>query len=157
MSDRSKRRSIKPVLLSTVIMVAVGYLIYGEADRTVTDGAIEGSPYSTAGHLPRMVAFHAPYCAACLKMKPVVEHLSATCDKRGVFVETVDLSEEDNEAVAENFGVRVLPTYIFLNEQGFEQERLVGRQTAQTLAQALGNLRGQQCVLPKQDHNKGWS
>ncbi len=92
-----------------------------------------------------MVAVHAPYCSVCVRMKPLVESLVTQCDRKGVSVEMVDVSIEENEHLIERYRVVGLPTYLFLDDAGFEVARLVGAQTESTLRQALGALRGEAC------------
>ncbi len=95
--------------------------------------------------LPRMVGLYSPYCAACMKMKPVVESLVSQCDYRGVRLEMVDVSSEGNERLLDHYRVQAVPTFLFLDEYGIEVARLVGSQTEQSLKQALSVLRGKEC------------
>ena len=95
--------------------------------------------------MPRMVELYSPYCPACMKMKPVVEALVSQCDYRGVRLEMIDVSSEENERLMDHYRVRAVPTFLFLDEYGIEVARLVGSQTEQSLKQALSALRGKEC------------
>ena len=95
--------------------------------------------------LPRMVGLYSPYCAVCMAMKPVVESLVSQCDYRGVRLEMVDVSAEENERLLDHYRVLAVPTFLFLDEYGIEVARLVGSQTEQSLKQALSALRGKEC------------
>ena len=107
--------------------------------REVQPSAVE------TGDLPRMVALHAEYCPVCKRMEPLVERLTGQCDKKGVRVNVVDVSTEEHEHLIEKHRVVGLPTYLFIDKDGNEVARLVGAQTGDTLRQALGALRGEQC------------
>lgn len=78
-------------------------------------------------------------------MKPLLERLSRQCDKKGVRVSQIDISEEANEQFIDDYQIRAVPTFLFLDENGVETARLVGRQSEETLRQALSVLRGEQC------------
>jgi thiol:disulfide interchange protein len=60
-------------------------------------------------------------------------------------VESVDVSEEKYEHLLEEYRIKGLPTYIFIDEADYEVARLVGAQTESALKQALGVLRGEDC------------
>ncbi len=115
------------------------------ADDSVASRALETREADTGEALPRMVGLYTPYCAACMKMKPVVESLVGQCDYRGVRLEMVDVSQEKNERLMGHYRVRAVPTFLFLDEYGIEVARLVGSQTEQSLKQALSALRGKEC------------
>ncbi len=78
-------------------------------------------------------------------MKPLVENLVTQCDKKGVDVEMIDVSKEENESLIDEYRIVGLPTYVFIDEAGYEVARLVGAQTESTIKQALGALRGEDC------------
>lgn len=115
------------------------------ADDMVASRAIETGEVDMGEALPRMVELYTPYCAVCMKMKPVVESLVGQCDYRGVRLEMVDVSQEENERLMDHYRVRAVPTFLFLDEYGIEVARLVGSQTEQSLKQALSALRGKEC------------
>ncbi len=105
--------------------------------------------------VPRMMAVHSPFCSVCKKMKPIVNSLIAQCDHKGVRVETVDVSREENEHLIDEYRIEGLPTYLFIDEVGYEVARLVGEQTELTLKQALAVLRGEECPgLGRLNRNK---
>ena len=144
-----KKNRYLAVLIATV---ALGVLSQpgcnpGEvrADDVVASRASETGEVDTGVALPRMVGLYSPYCAVCMKMKPVVESLVSQCDYRGVRLEMVDVSSEENERLLDHYRVRAVPTVLFLDEYGIEVARLVGSQTEQSLKQALSVLRGKEC------------
>jgi thiol-disulfide isomerase/thioredoxin len=107
-----------------------------------------GEPKERDGYvesLPRMVAIHASYCSVCKEMKPIVEKIKAECDLNNVRVESFDVSNEKYEHFVEEYRIKGLPTYLFLDEAEYEVARLVGVQSESALKQALGVLRGEDC------------
>jgi thiol:disulfide interchange protein len=95
--------------------------------------------------LPRMIAIHASYCSVCKEMKPIVEKIKTQCDLDHVKIEAYDVSKEQHEHLLEDFKIKGLPTYVFVDEAEYEVARLVGAQTESALKQALGVLRGEDC------------
>jgi hypothetical protein len=75
-----------------------------------------------------------------------VKDLLTHCDKNSVHLTTVDVSEEDDRQLSEQYSVRALPTLIFLDELGTEvAARLEGGQTASSLKHALVDLNVEHC------------
>ena len=93
----------------------------------------------------RMIAVHADYCSVCSKMKPLVRKIKSRCESRGIAVEIIDLTEENEGRVVEDLHVAALPTYIFLDAKNREVARLIGAQSEETLVQALSVLSGEDC------------
>lgn len=65
-----------------------------------------------------LVDFYAPWCGPCRQMEPLVEDLSE--DKN-----IVKVNVDDNPTIAQNQGVRALPTLV-VYEDGDEIDRSVG-------------------------------
>jgi thiol-disulfide isomerase/thioredoxin len=95
-----------------------------------------------------MLELYTPWCPTCVKMKPVVEDLAARCAGNGVRIDTVDVSQDQNERIAQQYGVSAVPTFLFLDENGVESGRLVGAQTATDLGRGLKALAGASCGGP---------
>jgi cytochrome c-type biogenesis protein len=81
-------------------------------------------------------------------MKPVVEELAARCAKTGVDIQTVDVSREENERIADRYGASAVPTFLFLDANGAEAKRLVGAQSAKELQVGVEALGGVSCGAP---------
>ncbi|MCP4603676.1 MAG: thioredoxin family protein [Proteobacteria bacterium] len=149
--------TILSLLLLTVSACSSNTSVKVEEDKVAeTDKTIQSSPLPN----PRMVALHSQYCSVCKKMNPLVDKLIAQCDHKGVRVEKVDVSDEKNERLIDEYGVSGLPTYLFIDEAGYEMARLVGEQTEVTLKQALSILKGEDCpgldrLLKKVSNAKG--
>jgi thiol-disulfide isomerase/thioredoxin len=95
-----------------------------------------------------MLELYTPWCPTCVKMKPVVEDLAVRCAGNGVRIDTVDVSQDQNERIAQQYGVSAVPTFLFLDENGVESGRLVGAQTATDLRRGIKALAGASCGGP---------
>jgi thiol-disulfide isomerase/thioredoxin len=133
------KKNSKVLVLAALIM-AVAYAWYSEQSHP--SGAGE-PPADLMSSLPKMVELYAPGCPSCRAMDPLLEHLKERCGHRGVGVDKVDISRYENEHIAEKLGVFAVPTFVFLDQNGAEVSRLVGRQTASTLMEHLATLGGE--------------
>ena len=85
-------------------------------------GAVAPSVAKPAA-LPRLVDLGADKCVPCRMMAPILEELKTAC--RGKMdVEFIDVSK--NPGAAESFGIRVIPTQVFLSAEGRELFRHEG-------------------------------
>jgi len=91
--------------------------------------------------VPRMLELYTPWCPSCTSMEPIVQELAARCGRHGVRIDAVDVSRDENERIAERFGVSAVPTFLFLDASGVEATRLVGARTALELQRGLESMR----------------
>lgn len=106
---------------------------------------VMAAPAVAAGDLPRMVELYREDCAICREMKPVVAQVTGDCHGHGVSIETHDVNLGANRRLIEDYRLVGVPTFLFLDAEGIEVARLVGRQTPEALYQALATLRGEAC------------
>lgn len=91
-----------------------------------------------------LVEFVSPSCPVCQRMAPVVAAAEHDCRGRDVHVQRVDVSEASGSALAHQFNVRGVPTFVFLDQQ-HEVARLVGEQPLSSITQSLEVLAGEKC------------
>jgi thioredoxin 1 len=78
---------------------------------------------------PALVDFWAPWCGPCRALAPVLEEIGKTYDGR---VNVIKVNVDDSPKTAENYGVRSVPTLLFIRE-GNVRETLVGLTTKEKL------------------------
>jgi len=95
--------------------------------------------------LPAMVEFYTDDCTICKQMKPVVDRIAKLCNGREVLVRTVNLSRKKHRNLSQTYRLVGVPTFLFLDRDGQEVARLIGRQSETALKQSLSALRGRSC------------
>jgi cytochrome c-type biogenesis protein len=95
-------------------------------------------------HLVEFVSGHCPVCA---KMAPLVAELEHVCTRGDGTIVHVNVDTASGRALASHFGVHVVPTFIELDAQGAEVERLIGEQSRAELAIALASVRSEACPM----------
>lgn len=103
--------------------------------------------------LPTMIALVSSGCSVCEGMKPTLQRIAELCDGRRVGIRIIDVAAEGQRHLAREFRLVGVPTLVFLDREGEEVARLVGRQSETTIKQQLSLLRGERCpgvgVLPE--------
>lgn len=78
----------------------------------------------------KLLCFTAEWCAPCRGMKPTLEKLDQSRIVR------CDIDENPNKRA--EYGVGSVPTFILVDEEGKELERVVGSTTLSHLTELLG-------------------
>jgi len=87
---------------------------------------------------PVLVDFWASWCMPCRMMAPVVDQIAAEFDGK---VKVVKVDVDSNQALANQFGVRGIPT-LLLVKGGQVVDRMVGVQPKPAIAAKLNSLIG---------------
>jgi thiol-disulfide isomerase/thioredoxin len=141
------RRALAIAAVAAAGVLGAAYFGGGGA-RSAVDDAPRAAAAPAASGTPRMLELYTAWCPSCASMKPIVDELAARCAGAGIRVDAVDVSREENEATAERFGVRAVPTFLFLDAAGAETARLVGAQTMSDLEVGLRSIAGFTCDAP---------
>jgi cytochrome c-type biogenesis protein len=134
-----------------VLLVVVAVSMAADAYRGATtpgvavDWATKTTTARSGKRLPAMVEVYADNCKICRNMKPIIDRIAHQCHEKKVLVRTVNLSQIRNQGLARKYRLVGVPTFLFLDRDGHEVARLVGRQSEQGLKQALSALRGESC------------
>jgi cytochrome c-type biogenesis protein len=94
---------------------------------------------------PHLVEFVSDHCTVCARMAPVVESLERACAQGDGSVVRVNVESSAGRALAQRFQVHAVPTFLQLDAEGEEVERVIGEQTQEQLALALQSVRGTAC------------
>ena len=85
---------------------------------------------------PALVDFWAPWCGPCQMMGPIIETVTKEIGDRAVVAK---LNVDDNQELAEKYGVSSIPTIIFF-KNGAEADRMVGVRSKDELVKKLEEL-----------------
>jgi len=112
-------KSVRIAVLLVVVLAIAGIVVLKGGFR-VGIGSVAGN---TSARLPELVDLGSNYCIPCKKMAPILAELSTEYAGR-VKVTVIDV-KEDREA-GRRYGIRVIPTQIFVDAQGREVSRHEG-------------------------------
>jgi len=133
------------VVLGLVLALsAVPWSDFFEQDRGALAVSEERGPIEPAlgepTHRPRVVEFYRQNCEACERARETIDELRSDCAGRHIEILTLDAESSENRALARQYAVAMVPTFVLLDSQGTERARMVG-------APALDDLRGAAAAL----------
>jgi len=95
---------------------------------------------------PHLVEFLSGHCTVCARMAPVVAELEQRCVSGHGAILRVNVETPAGQSLAERYAVRAVPTFLQVDAEGREVERVVGELSRSDLALALANVRGEACT-----------
>jgi thioredoxin 1 len=103
----------------TITMLSILILIAScsRPEGTETEAVAAGSG------LPRLVDLGSESCVPCRMMQPELEHLRTTMEGS---LEVVFIDVNQDRSAASSYGIRVIPTQVFLSPEGVELARHEG-------------------------------
>jgi thiol-disulfide isomerase/thioredoxin len=122
-------------------------LAFGAAGSVAQAGDRVGELIEGAMRGPHLLEFESKSCAACKKMAPIMRELESKCVKGHDVVRHVDVVEDDGEALARRYGVRVIPTFVAVDAHGKEVMRLSGLQASDKMAAVISEVTGDDCSV----------
>jgi cytochrome c-type biogenesis protein len=114
----------------------------------VAVGALEGEVDEDASvphGRPHLVEIVGQHCTVCARMAPVVAELERQCTESDGSIVRVTLESPQGRALAQRFRVHAVPTFLHLDAEGQEVDRVIGEQTREQLAAAIRSVRGSAC------------
>lgn len=106
-----------------------------------------GAPVDLPTGRPHIVEFVSGHCPVCARMAPVVAELERACTSGDGTIVRVNVDEPSGHALAARFGVRAVPTFVELDADGIEIDRVIGEKSRSELALAVADLRGEACSI----------
>lgn len=94
------------------------------------DGSGTGAEEKVPLHF---IQFYDPECPFCQAMEPTVEKLREEYEPQIQEFEIVDLSTSEGLAKADEFGVFITPTFVLLDGEGNELDRVAGAATEENM------------------------
>lgn len=111
------------VIVAAALLVFVAAFALKEVQRQSIDTEARSSEESKREALPRLVDLGSDKCIPCKRMAPILEGLSQ--EYRSSFtVEVLDVRR--NPELGQKWGIRVIPTQVFIDASGAERFRHEG-------------------------------
>lgn len=111
-------------------------------------GAGAGAALPAAPAEPHVIEFVGTHCPVCARMAPIVEDVERRCGASDgkTTVRRVNVDDVAGESLAARYGIRAVPTFVAVDADGAEVERLVGAQTRERIELAVSAVRGEACA-----------
>ena len=81
----------------------------------------------------KVLDFYADWCGPCQMLKPILEEV----EKEHPEVEFVKINIDEQQEIAEKYGVMSIPTLVFLNDDDEIIETFVGMKSKQDIEKVL--------------------
>jgi len=111
------QKAYRAVVIVAVIVVAGAAIAWKMSTRADT-----AAPEVAVG-MPTVLDFGMGQCEACKKMKPILDKLAAEYDGRAT-IRIIDIG--DHPSAADEHGIKLIPTQIFIDGSGAEVSRHEG-------------------------------
>jgi thioredoxin 1 len=119
--------------------VVVAFKVAADAERTPHPTASPGSSASaqSSAPLPRLISLGAGQCVPCRMMEPIRAELQAEYAGR-LRIEYHDVWRDPS--AGQHYGIRIIPTLIYLDAHGRELGRTEGYMTKQQILEVFAKL-----------------
>lgn len=119
---------MKRFVIAVLVVAAAASLATGLA--ACDSGTSEKTPL-------HFVQFYDPKCPFCQAMEPTVEKLRKEYEPKIDKFEIIDISTDEGMAQAEEFGVFITPTFVLLDAEGNELDRVSGAATEENMVKFI--------------------
>lgn len=93
-------------------------LTKAEFVKNVVDFENHPNEWNFLGERPALIDFYASWCGPCKKMSPIIDELAADYDGK---LDVYKVNVEDEEELASLFGIRSIPSLLFIPMNGQPQ------------------------------------
>ena len=111
-------------------------LTKGGFERRVANLETIHSNWNFIGDKPALIDFYASWCGPCQRLLPIIETLSDEFEGK---IDIYKVNVDDEEQLAEAFGIRSIPTLYFIPMQG-EPQRTMGAMSKDQLCKMLDSI-----------------
>lgn len=127
------------ILLSLII----AWGIIHPRQTNLREGAVEVQSLIGSG-TPVLLEFQSPYCIACISIKPQVDELERELNSqisigKKIHIIRLNIQTEVGMDLLSIYGFQFTPTFIYFDENGVEQWRLVGSFDPQKVRDSLNS------------------
>lgn len=116
--------------------MATIHLTKKEFLQKVADFEKNPGTWKFLGDKPALIDFYAPWCGPCKMLSPVLDELSQEYSGK---IDIYKINVDDEEELSMVFGIRSVPTLIFVPLEGAPQ-RAAGAMSKQQLVQAFEEI-----------------
>jgi thioredoxin 1 len=116
-------RTVKNLVIVIALAAAVAAAVAIKQSKRTKETVVAPAAATTTQPLPRLVDLGADKCIPCKMMAPILDDLKKTYVGK-LEVEFIDVWK--NSAAGEQYGIRVIPTQIFIGADGKELFRHEG-------------------------------
>ena len=108
--------------MATINLTKGGFL------RRVADYENNPREWKFLGSRPAVIDFYASWCGPCKMLSPVLDEIAEAYDGK---VDIYKVNVESEQQLADEFGIRSIPTLLFIPTEGLPQTRLGAMQRSQ--------------------------
>ena len=116
--------------MATINLTKGGFL------RRVADFESSPNEWKFLGTKPALIDFFAPWCGPCKMLSPVLDELAEEYEGT---IDIYKVNIDDEEELAEVFGIRSVPTLLFVPLQG-DPKRAMGAMPKSELRNILNKM-----------------
>lgn len=104
----------------------------------------------------KLLFFHTDSCPICHAMESYLPSVEKECESESFQIVRINVAVRENQAIADLFKVRAVPTLSMISPDGKELARTVGYQSEEKLRQGISMIPGTKCVklVNKEDFDK---
>ena len=116
--------------MATINLTKGGFL------RRVADFENSPNEWKFLGNKPALIDFFAPWCGPCKMLSPVLDELAEEYEGT---IDIYKVNIDDEEELAEIFGIRSVPTLLFVPLQG-DPKRAMGAMPKSELRNLINKM-----------------
>jgi thioredoxin 1 len=118
-------------LLKVTVIVLLAFVFLTPAFADEIDDQLSNVGKNSS---PVLIEFGATWCIPCQQMQPVMKKVEGDYQGR---LSVIVVDTDKRRDLAKTFGVRVMPTLVFLDEKGKEFKRLFGGSSYEEITAVL--------------------